>query len=68
MLQPLSVNPGKNRKRATMTERVFWKNPERSVASFVYVSVLWSKAFGCGASARHIFHHMPFEIIIRKPN
>ena len=39
------MNPGKNPKRRTVTERFAEKNPERSVASFVYVSVFW-KLFG----------------------
>ena len=32
------MNPGKNPKHGTFTERVFRGNPERRVASFSYVS------------------------------
>ena len=40
--EPLSENPRENPKRGTVTKRVFQKKyPERSVASFVYVPVLW---------------------------
>ena len=36
------MNAGKNLNRGTVTEGVSReKNPERSIASFVYVSVLW---------------------------
>ena len=74
----------KNPKRGTITERVSRKkNPERSVASFVYVPLLWiffpKIALGHGPKKWHTFlfstayyrtyWHMPFRIsTIRKPN
>ena len=76
----MSVNPSprileKKSKRGTITERVLRENPERSVVSFVYVSVLWIFFFG-KKWHRFLFNtayfpsywHMSFEIgIIRKP-
>ena len=69
----------KNLKHGTVTERVSWeKNPELSVASFLYVPVLWNffpeSALGDGPKKWHIFlfstasfhtyWHIPFEISI----